>query len=833
VWAVLIARSLAALTAWALLTSAQLGPEPPLQPATYRSPSGEYELFVDPTSRHGEGAGRYRMSYQGEELWSLEHAFTFQKAVVADDGSSAGYACSEGLRGLGELVVAVLGPTGKVRSQESFGRESSRYVHGAPNPRVHGVLHQAEADLLLLRIPDPDSSRGNETWWRYRLSTGERLADLEPKQRMEDPEFARWSQAAEPVPGTVLILSQWSCRNSRRQLDKEIWAGGAILTTGPGPRFELRFATRNERVHFDVVEAPNGWRVKETGREPYAPSEAPAEPEPKIQDVELVELGRVRFGAGPLKDSPVHGVITYDVDDRGRIGVVRRPGEGEDHFTFALLDAVGEERVSFPLEPFTRDPWPAIELCWLESNRWLITHSVSGVPARAFWIEAQASTVERIEAWRSPGVNQLVRGPEGRSFALVTYAGMYTMRSALIAFDESGRKLWEIGELYEDPTKLFSPMDLTVTADGQVVVLQGIRNELQVYEPDGTYATTVSLEAVLGAKPRYPSEVHALPEGGLLVEDQNRYAQLDDKFELVGWIQPHYPDGSTTGPKSLLVDSRGTWWSRDEGAFLELDGSGTVQSFVGPQPDPDALTVVDEVTVDHAGRVYLLDARTGAAHIFECDGTALRICHPEVGDWEDRVSAQWMSVGGDGALFIGGGSGHFVLEFAPDGQRLRRLMDETCRPDWTFVPTSNEHWTHYLDEIELLDVQGELIRRLERTAANEWFEDPIALGVALDGSVVVVDQAGPALHFHDPRGTPLGHVDLPSENVYWDVAFDGSLAMLISDAQELLLVTLDGPSIRRIPTGLQSIAGLFFSPDGAEIWVFPYQEPEMIRFALP
>jgi hypothetical protein len=56
-------------------------PPPLVNPTTYESDSGEYVLEVDPTHMHGEGAAGYRLTHQGQEVWSGERPFTLLGAV--------------------------------------------------------------------------------------------------------------------------------------------------------------------------------------------------------------------------------------------------------------------------------------------------------------------------------------------------------------------------------------------------------------------------------------------------------------------------------------------------------------------------------------------------------------------------------------------------------------------------------------------------------------------------------------------------------------------------------------------------------------------------------
>src|SRR5436190_24400555 len=112
-------RSLAAavaLLALAAPAAAQRG-DYALDPQTYRSPSGEYELFVDPSQRTGAGEASYRFTKKGAELWAGKRAWTLAEADVADDGLVAGYAYASGHRGGNDdaLTIVLFGADGQAR----------------------------------------------------------------------------------------------------------------------------------------------------------------------------------------------------------------------------------------------------------------------------------------------------------------------------------------------------------------------------------------------------------------------------------------------------------------------------------------------------------------------------------------------------------------------------------------------------------------------------------------------------------------------------------------------------------------------------------------------
>jgi hypothetical protein len=65
---------------------------PVVNPATYESRSGEYVLEVDPSEMYGQGGASYRLTRQGQEVWSGDRPFTLLGAGVSDDGVVAGFA---------------------------------------------------------------------------------------------------------------------------------------------------------------------------------------------------------------------------------------------------------------------------------------------------------------------------------------------------------------------------------------------------------------------------------------------------------------------------------------------------------------------------------------------------------------------------------------------------------------------------------------------------------------------------------------------------------------------------------------------------------------------
>ena len=70
-----------------------------LDPKSYSSPSDAVVLTVDPSSPGGAGRADYVLRRGTTTLWQGEKPSTLWDAVVTDDGTTAGYAYSQGYNG--------------------------------------------------------------------------------------------------------------------------------------------------------------------------------------------------------------------------------------------------------------------------------------------------------------------------------------------------------------------------------------------------------------------------------------------------------------------------------------------------------------------------------------------------------------------------------------------------------------------------------------------------------------------------------------------------------------------------------------------------------------
>jgi hypothetical protein len=547
---------------------AQYGRADDLQPKTYTSPSGEFVLSVDPSQRSGAGKALYALKRNGTVVWSAEHPFTLWDAVLADDGTTGGYAYSRGYnydggaRGQGDFVVAILDTGGKLRLAERTAREASRFLHRMPDPQADGLFIDAHNDRLVVRVVDPDVNAGVESWWTYHLSDGKSAGKSRPRELMHDPEAARWVIDARPVAQTPLTLVHWyrlasesdqwqtgarftlvdlqskpvwtlelprdytisDDEDAQEQLRNAIHEHGAILDTTQPSRFELRHVAAGERVTYAVArdaDTPHGWKVTEVARTPYADSQSDAnKPAQRAQvpEVALRRLGSIELEGVGRSASPIQAVADFQIDDRGRIGFLRHRAA---ELALVIVDHAGKPVREVVLPKRSPRGDGSTHAAWVIDDRWLVTISEDGREQKssAFWVDIDTGRVTPLAKFSAPPIESLVGSRDGGFVALTRSQSRYTVEDALNAFDERGVKRWVVDAQHGDDTKLFSPEDIAVTATGEIVVLENIANKLKVYGRDGAHRTTLDLAEIWGRKPNYPSGIAADPGGGVVVHD--------------------------------------------------------------------------------------------------------------------------------------------------------------------------------------------------------------------------------------------------------------------------------------------------------------------------
>lgn len=857
---------------------------PVLNPKTYRSPSGEYELKVVPSDMHGRFHASYRVSKKGVEFWADRLPFTLWDAGITDSGVVAGYGYTHGWRGYGkggirdgpgDFVVAIISADGKVRLQEVTKRTHSRQLHAPPDPLAAGMIIDHANDRMLVRI---NEISGSEAWWEYRLSTAAATNKLFPG-KWNDSKAARFIIDAKPVAGTPLTLVHW-WRSEGKNLGarftlvdraaKPVWSfelkkdynipdsedaqyqqmylvkrRGAILGGPAKRRFRLRLFAKSQQVTFAVKPSATGsWIVTEVSRAPHS---LPKKVEPTIPQRPLKSLGKLVL-RGPRKTPlvPIRRVDDFAFDGQGRIAFLRE--DDDQPAFFVLIDQAGKVLREIRLDVDDNRDAKWTDYAWVGGNRFVITRSVSGVngKSKAWSVDVGTGKLSPIRGFDCPWVDRLAGFSNGGFVALVTVRSRFTLEQTVLGFDARGKRIWTLPHGEIGPGKLFSPSDVAVTSTGQVAVIDVIQHTIQFFDRGGKYLKTVQLAKAWGRSANYPSGVTADIQGGLLVSDFDgspRYVRMGSDGSVRRGFQPKHKDGRPVDSGHIRVAPDGRCWTCDGFALTRFKDSGVVDRLLGAPPDPSRIGNVAAVTIDQAGRIYAVDYRTGGIHVFGPRGKFLHVCKTQPADNAGKLFAPAVTTtdAGDVYLSVGnivrGRRGEY-LHFSATGKRLGVKLLRTDR--WYFQPGTGNGLALAYEQAYLVSPTGKTLRSINRRPDGSWLERPYRASIAPDGSFAILaqnsDRPGTAANLYKRDGAPVRTITLPDAiGRYPEIAFDGRRLVVAGNG---LLIVYDGQGVplQMFSTGSKKNPDdncrPFLAPGGRELILFDGKSAALHRYEM-
>lgn len=363
-----LASVLLVATSFAGRAQYEIGPL--VQPATYTSPSGEWQLSVDPTQRSGAGAARYRMTRNGVEVWTGEKPFTLFQAGVDDRGFVGGVTCANGVSVYGAYLFPLLDPTGAVslcdEKLRQCGNTGTCAVPCQSEAHLRGLVVNGPADLFIVRVRQPAQG---ERWTAHRLSSAQLIGAVDPtrfaarevsESRLESVLAVRGTpltlvhfshfdfESSPPLGGARFVLLDewlhpvWSCEwpndydgysgDAFKRLLRELEHAASLPETPSPRRFELRRFAHDTVLTYAVAPdsaAPLGWRVEVVGERAHVESPAPELPVVELRPIAATALG------GPWVDEHWRKLVV-GFDDERRIGLI----DTTTH-TVDVFDALG------------------------------------------------------------------------------------------------------------------------------------------------------------------------------------------------------------------------------------------------------------------------------------------------------------------------------------------------------------------------------------------------------------------------------------------------------------------------------------------------------------
>ena len=551
-----------------------------------------------------------------------------------------------------------------------------------------------------------------------------------------------------------------------------------------------------------------------------------------------------------MPSNDVRNIEGFDFDNRGRIGFVRRDTPSQR--TFVLISVEGKilREVTIPLGgELAKHGSP--QAAWLAGERWVVVASGIGVEAKAsaWWLDAANGEFEPVSGFDCPTIERVAGLRDGGFVALATKRLRYSREDSLIAFDGKGELRWEMKQgQAQVESSLFSPDDVTVTTEGRIAVIDVIRKKVQLFNMNGKFLSVIALETAWKRKPNYPSTISADRDDGLLIKDfrgNPPIVRMDRAGSVVGEFFPKHPDGRIIDAiGGIRVDSSGTPWACDGQALMRLRADGVSDRILGTAPSTEKLGRIAAVTVNQQGRIYAMDDRTGAVHIYDDAGAWLGVCKPDVTDFTDKIWDAQVAVRSDGTVFARGDTTRFI-QFGLDRHRLgvKRIDVDTVTQHWYPLPNGDHTLIVGYHDAYIVDGAGEVIRTIQRRPNRNWLEQPRGASIAADGSFAIITGGGYAdgkpweVHLYTAAGEPIRTIEMPNACLSSFFVYTGKVLVTRTD-HDLCVFTLAGAPILKSPVALSGFVDVnlrwqCFAPGARELWLVCAERKSVSRFELP
>lgn len=855
---------------------------------TYRSQSQQYSMLIDPSQPNGAHEATYTFSDGEQQLWSKTFPFTLYQAETLDDGTTVGYAYTQGYEGCfnrpgetrpGHIVIAMIDKQGNLIRQEKLQRSESGYLHGHPHPKISTMCVNHSSGTVLLSIARERSGGGDEeTWQVYEATSGKLISQPDQTPYLPTQAFVIGMQAIE---GTPLWLVQSWCYPERQvgtnfslldNLGKQHWTldlpadfelseeeaserlqdqvreHGTIYPSPASGQFEVQFIRAAQRVSFEVSPSDDlakPWNVREKSRvaaeyEPtlFRAAELGFAPVPQI---ELESLASITLqGAPGYGEIAVRDIVgQFAIGPGDELAFVRRSSSQSD---LMVVDSTGQElaRVELPTTPDKDFSWQGVVSAG--PAEFLVYGEEQHRHGKIWRINYQTKQIAAITNPDGHSITSLSALADGRLVMLGKERSRYTSTEWLSLLQVDGTRIWAFPKNSNNMDKgLFSSESMVASEQLGIAVLDNIQERIKFFSLQGDFVRAIDLKSSWGAEPSYVTDLSLSPQGTLLVTDFNgphdlNHMQSDGKLLKRFNVHPNSSAGRVYAPR---FDSQDNIWISNGDNLMRVSGDGKVSNILGWPANYEKLGDIAALHADRTGRFYAIDRRTCGVHQFDAEGKFQRVYFDPARPARTSILPTLeVTDAGQVLLMLSDFPSAEVMSFNQNGE-----TSKTAR--FNFNKLGFQHGVNKLLAIESMGIQrltanGKIDGTLERDPEGKWFERIDHICSAPDGSLVVAvvrrgtrgtSEAWSALHVYDRDLKGLRSIKVPTDDVR-TLDYDGRWIVFATES-EVFLYRATGEPVGRFNHG-QDMTHVYTNPKlTADNQLLMAHPSEIKRWRLP
>ena len=223
-----------------------------------------------------------------------------------------------------------------------------------------------------------------------------------------------------------------------------------------------------------------------------------------------------------------------------------------------------------------------------------------------------------------------------RTIHMIAFLGLFQILLQILVPPVEAIRLIGIRPLFEITDNLNQPSDVAVSKDGRIYVVNGVNNQIRIFNNDGKFVSAFGTEGAANGEFRNPLGIDIDKSGNVFVADSgnHRIQKFDSKGQFLAEITLPSKSNHPADPTDVAVDdSRQRCYIADNDnhsiLVYDLDSLKLTQTYGGPGTDKGAFRYPFLMALDKQKKLYIVDVINTRVQVLDPGGRVVAV----IGGW--------------------------------------------------------------------------------------------------------------------------------------------------------------------------------------------------------
>lgn len=746
-----------------------------INPKTYYSADKQYSLKVMPTNQLGIGQSNIKFSRNGILLWKKNIDSTFSDVKISKNGQIFAYSYSKGLeykyryknKNTSNLTLWALSKHGEIIAQDDFERGlTMTHMHANNDPQALGILLQENADTAVFRFNASMHTEDNEDekWIQYSIKTGERKADLLIDLSIDQDKtygdihevIALSNQDYYLISITKLKYDRtdkyilfylmdtngqiiWSHESNNeldtdnQQVKKYIENNTLINYHHASKIFSITDLDIEEIISYSITN-DNVIEVSTKDLDLYESTSNATTVHKNLIEPPLF-ISSFNLSNTTKNSKMPQRISIFGLDDDNNIATLYKSKNTQ---LFTVIKPNNSIQTSFAINIKGLNDYKVTSIKYKGDNKWLVLANRYDKPQPILVeVNSKDQTSKQIKIDAKGAKKFIIH--QDKSFTILAEGD----NSYLRHFSEEGKPLWTFQhDSYGEPDYISSPESITLTKNNQIIVLDNIRNKLNIYNINGEFISTIVFKNTGSGDLNFTTQLISIDDI-IYVVDSGFIHKFSFTGEWLGKITPTQLNGKKFSKLAdMQVTKNNHIYLSDYNNVFEFDENIKHINRFGQLPNQQLLNKIAWLNTNSQGDIYLFNQESYSVIVFAANGKQKKVFSLKPSKIPtDSVSGQKVFIDSQDTTYMNLGLSNYAL-FDKEGQFLRESkFDKSCSKycfnSYLAHIDANVFWQDTREGLKLADFTNGSIKSIPKDANGDWLVSPNHLDIDAKGRLIV------------------------------------------------------------------------------------------------